>query len=666
MRLHAEKFRAAIVGVSAAAMLVGSLVAAGPAQADDPYTLGVDPASSTSLRDAIDAAYAAGHRNLVVPPGSYDVGPKTGESVNLLVNDKHDLTIDATGATLNFQNRTLQGVRFQGSSGITLRGATLQNEIVPFTQGVITASSDTSLDVTIDEGYPVNLLDTVFFAPNPSGYTFDPVTLTATEDAQDLYFSGATQTGPGQFHLTFSSPRAGVEVGDLLLIKGKGSKLLTVYDSTRMIMENLTLHNGAAFAINDELGGENTYRHIDITRGAPPVGATRVPLVSTARDGLHSDETRGGPFIDHLNVEHSGDDGIAIHGSYWRVVSADGASVVIGKLAAYAWFSPFKAGDKVEATTKDGQVNIRTTVVSASQVTCPANTYNVNSCTALVLADDPALVAGDRVGNMDAYGQGFVVQNSSIFDTRARGILVKAGGTVENSSVRHAGIGGIVAGPELIWLTAGEAGYVTGLTISGNLVEDTGFRLIMSGGTSELGAISIHGESNPPSREGLSPLARGNVDVVIENNIVRDAHQIPLQLDAIQHATVTGNVIENAFSRPNNPIWTNPYPSSPSATFAVSEHFNSAILLSRATDVVFRDNVICESGAYLLRDIAIDETSDVDLATVAAGVDSRKNCGGHAGRDIASKRQGPRWDQGTEHPGSRPDHPHSDDSPSGN
>jgi hypothetical protein len=629
MRLHlGATFGAA--SIAAVAMIVGALVGTAPANADDSLVLTVDPNVPTSLRDAIDAAYAAGYRNLVVPEGAYDVGPKGAESVNLLVNNMHDLVIDATGAVLNFQNRTLQGIRFQASSGITFRGATLQNEIVPFTQGTVTAATDTSLDVQIDQGYPVNLLDTRYFHASPSGYTFDPVTLMAKDNAQDLYFSSRTETSPGQFHLTFASPRAGVEVGDLLLIKGTGSKLLTVYDSTAMILEYLTLHNGAAFGINNELGGGNTYRHIDITRGMPPAGATRAPLVSTARDGFHSDETRGGPYIDDLTVEHAGDDGIAVHGSYWRVVSASGTSVVVGRLAAYTWFAPFVAGDQVEATTKDGRVNVRTKVVSAAPVTCPNNTYNVNACTTLVLDVDPALVVGDRVGNMDAYGQGFVIENSTILDTRARGLLIKAGGRVENNTVTHAGIGGIVAGPELIWLTAGEAGYVTGLTISGNVIEDTGARLIMSGGTSELGAISVHGESNPPSTEGLSPLARGNIDVVIENNVIRDVHQIPVQLDAIAGARVLGNVVEHAFSRPNDPIWADPYPSSPSSTFPLSEHFNSGILLSRATDVTFEDNVVCESGAFLLRDIAIDDTSDVDLATVQLGVESRDHCGSGA------------------------------------
>lgn len=569
--------------VVAVVMVAAAAVSAVAAPVSDPASqvLRFDASDPTALQAAINDAYAAGVRKMTIPPGTYRVGPSSPGGPNLLLANMSDLRISADGVTLKFLDKLANGIEVLRGNHVSLTGGTFENAEMSFTQGVVdTVSSDgSSLTVTIDKGYPTDLTNPVDFPGGGGGADlFDPDTLRLKPRVQDLYPAAFTQLSPDSFRITLVSPRPGSAApGDRIAIRGAGSKLVYIYQSTNTVVRGLTLHNGAGFAINDELGGHNTYSHISITRGNPPAGATVPPLYSAARDGLHSDGTRGGPQIDHLYIADNGDDGIAVHGNYYTVLSVSGRTAIVQRSVGQDFFGTFEPGDRVEGVDVGtaNSLGLATVSASAPLADCPTG----KQCYTLTLDRQLPVEPGDLIGNLDTSGQGFNITHTTIRDNRARGIIVKAGGTIADNHISGSTLGGIYVGPEL---NAQESGYVRGLTISDNSISGTGAN-IRGSGRLPMAAIDVHAGDifSDPGPDDVF----GNSDITITGNTVDSPGQVNLRLDAARNINVEHNRFIHAFEQ-QNPV-------------GAAADLNSVVVTDRADQITFHHNLVIQPGANL-------------------------------------------------------------------
>lgn len=591
MRYTRRLRRAAVLVLALAMTLAGPPIVA-DAAASGSLVLNFDPSNPTALQGAIVQAYDGGYRDLTIPSGTYRVGPAESGNPNLQLVGMSHLVIHADGVTLQFIDRvTNQGIDFRDCADVTLSGATVEDADMAFTQGTITAIAPdkTSIDVAIDVGYPTNLTDTsIYRSGTTTVEVFDSQRRRPKPDTPDLYPTSITQLSSNSFRLNlpalFRGTLGAVAVGDPLGIRGLRNKLIAVESSTYMHLDHLTLHNGAGFGINDQLGGHNTYSYISITPGPRPAGATADPLFSTGHDGLHSDGTRAGPTIDHLYIANTGDDGIAVRGSYYSVLSASGETITVARPAANAWYGQFQPSDTVEGVAADGNQTgtARVTAVASAQTDCPTG----NVCYAVTADHELGLTTGDKLGDLNNDGQGFSITNSTILDNRGRGVIVKAGGTIEGNTIIGSSYSGIYVGPELHSAGESEGGYVRNLLIKSNYVADTGYNLWLAGQKIQTAAITVHAaDVYLPTPGSPSPGADdvfGNSDITIEQNVVYAADQINLKLDAVRDAIVDHNQFVRPFLQQN--------------AAGSTEDLNSVVLTDRADQATFTKNVVIQPG----------------------------------------------------------------------
>lgn len=137
----------------------------------------ISPEHPERLRDSILAAFKAGQRKVVVPPGVYQI-PPSNTGANLEFSDLKDFEIDASGATFLMLDNSKGGVAFRNCQNVTLRGATIRNATFPFTQGRIVAIAPDrkSFELQIDAGYPATLDDPQSFNARTTYYLFDRIT----------------------------------------------------------------------------------------------------------------------------------------------------------------------------------------------------------------------------------------------------------------------------------------------------------------------------------------------------------------------------------------------------------------------------------------------------------------------------------------------------------
>jgi hypothetical protein len=498
----------------------------------------ISPDHPELLQQGILDAYAAGQKSVVIPAGIYRVPSANG--IHLDLENLSNFEIDATGATLVFQDVTAAGVYFYNCTAVYFHGATVYYATPPFSQGVVqaAASDGSSIDVQIEPGYPTNLNDPTYFSPTLTGHIFDSTTRLWKKNIWgDVSGTRTLRLGPDTFRIFTTS--FGGSVGDLIGIRpGTGSHIIQVNTCSLMQLSHLTILNSPLFGIADLFGGAlgaNSYTYINITRGNKPPNAATDPLFSTSADGFHSALARTGPYVSNCSFEYMADDGIAVHGDYSWVVASSGNSLIVSNTADEG--APnFQVGDTLRLVDPD-DVPAGSAIVT--HVTAlPSYTTSLMSARPTLknffagpyyqISLDRNLTAGfdylaDDPGES---GSGFVLFNNTIRNNRARGIIVKGQhGTIQGNIIDGSTLDGIKAGPDFWW---SEAGYVSNLVIGGNTINNVGY---WGGGTA---GIFISPD------QGLLPPAGAFQNLTIERNTFSN-----FNVPAIFLTSASGVMIDN-------------------------------------------------------------------------------------------------------------------------
>ena len=488
-----------------------------------------DPKSPADLSAAIEAAHQAGATDIRIAPGVYQI-PAISHRDGILIENWSDTVIHADGVTLIFGESGDRPIRLRHCTRVTWDGGTLRFVQPSFTQGRVIATGSNEkgayCDWRIDHGYPTNMV--------PDKMCFNVVdrgTRVLKINTGDWAPGSYEQIEPEMFRL-HSKRSAGAAVGDWLVTRaeGHGGPIFQVQDSTACTLSNVTLQN-AGFAGIFETGGKGANRYLKChwEPGPRPSGATEDQLVCAGADGLHSTETVVGPDVEDCTF--SGvllDDGIAIHGTFGRVIKAEGNDLIFAAKPQ----CPAVVGDPLIIADNNGFV---------TKATCTAVQKELDGTKRVTLDHIPPvpidhsldggdLKLGTKAYNPNACGYGFKILRCRVGNTRSRGILVKTGrGLIDHCVIEGCGMSGIHIGPEWWW---DGAGYSQDITVTNNQI------LNCNQNNGYLGSVYI---------EGLG--ARANRNITIKNNVFQTCFgQYIIRCDWAENVEISGNKIAGSYT----------------------------------------------------------------------------------------------------------------------
>ena len=550
------------------------------------------------IRTMIVEAHRAGQKKVTIPPGTYHMAATEGARASVLLTKLRDFEIDATGVEFIGTDRKSTMFFFDRCENVTLRGARLRYDPLPFTQGRIEAIAPDrrSLDIRVDEGYPNDLDDRVYYgAEGPIiANVFDDTTKLWRRDVADIFGTEFQKIEPGLFRMTVQSPVPKVDlIGAPIAWRGNGTADIRIYQSARMQMLDLEIRNAIGFCIHENGGEGGNYYRYTVTRGPAPAGAKEAPLFSANADAFHSSNVRRGPTLEDCVLEYTDDDGIPIHGAYALVADAQKNTLAVLQKDFAREGDTLRVYDKAGGFQGSAKV---TDLMIAGKDFQPQPGYNEGAHAfqdagrvsfAQVAMDKPLeWQEGWRVANVDALGSGFVIRRCKIRHVRARGILVKANdGLIEDNVIEGTTMAGIALWPEMgHW---DESDYSHRVTIRRNTVRDVALWELRGNGMA--GALTVG------AREGRSFVAsrEGHRDIVIEDNVFENNSGVNLLITTAQGVRATGNT----FLRPMQQASTR--------GAATGLDPASLIWITESRNVTLSGNTLTDPGTHLRERVTV-------------------------------------------------------------
>jgi hypothetical protein len=572
-------------------------LAAGPARAQT----GITPADPGSIQRAIDAAAAKNLPKIVIPPGIYRLSADHGARAHLFFSQLKNFEIDATGVTFILTTPGKGGIRFEGCRDVTLRGATLIHDPIPFSQGKITAiaADNRTCDIQVDQGYP---------DPTGPGYGLKKTGLNLYRAANrqwldDTYAGNGgvpQRLGPHLFRLEVGrpfDPRLGWVVGAAVAWRGPGNPDIELRDCAGMKIIGETIKNGAGFCIFENGGDGGNYYSYTVTYGPKPAGAIDEPLMASNADGFHSNGVRHGPTLENCHFEGMNDDGIPIHGQYGFVQETQGARITV-EVRNVSFCRP---GDRLRFADNRGVV-VGDALVVATE---PAPGYRpVHPAPAdLRLYQDPAKNSfvtftldrpiaaqfGWQVANTNANGDGFVIRNCTVRNNRARGMLIKASdGLIENCTVDGSSMGGIVLSPEMG--TWSESDYSRNVVIRHNTIRHVDYA---ARGAAQVGALTVAAYEH----QQFVPLPGGHRNITIEDNTFDGDDGINLLITSADGVVVRDNHFVHPMTNPSD------------RALSIRIDPGALVYLTQCTNVSLSGNLVTQPGPYLKKTVEASATA---------------------------------------------------------
>jgi hypothetical protein len=564
---------------------------------------GIGPEEAISIQKLVDNAYHA-HKNYArIPPGVYKIIPPA-QGPHLQFHDLSHFAIDARNVTLLLTDRTRGGIQFRNCNDVSFRGATIQYEIPPFTQGTVEniAPDGGWYDIRIDKGYPTDFDNPTYFSGETVGYLFDRKTRWWKTGTYDLVWTRLRRLGPDLFRVFWDTPsgpdRHPVAVGDLMAFRGKGENNLTILDSSDMQIGNVTIYNAGAFAIWEHGGAGGNHYAVTVKRGPRPKDAITDPLLSSTADAIHSADVRKGPTVENSYLESMADDGIAIHGTFSIVLKSEGDQLVISK-------STFAPGDPIRIYNPDGRPAGEARVLNVAELPGYENERKSIRTTQFddtrgpyftIRVDRPLRAGFDYLAeNPAASGAGYVLKNNTIFNHRARGMLLKApDGLVEQNTIDGSTMGGIVLTPEIWW---NEAGYSRNVTVRNNTIRHVAYATVPD----QLGGVVIAAINGPVPVPGF-----GNQHIKIEGNTFEDINGVNLLITSSEDVLVRGNsFIHSQHSEVR-------------ADTGWGEDPGALIFVTESRDVHFEENEALDLGSF--NRVLVEATPTAQIDGMKTGV----------------------------------------------
>lgn len=479
----------------------------------------------TDIQQQINAAVTAGDTNVVLMPGRY-YSNKTARHVDL--NNISDLTIQAAGVTLIGQT-PYRGFELQNCHNVTLNGLTLDYDPVLHVQGTIEAIGSNWLNLRVHEGYPIpSDVQGSTMVYEPTGD--HPLKQAAAQRYPKEDGTELEKLEPDLVRINFNAfVSDSTQVGDYFSILQPINipHGMAILDSTQVTVDGVTVHSAPTFGIIADGGGDLTFNNVQVVPGEKPLLASVKRLRSSGADGIHVKSSSGNIQIENCRLEYTGDDSLVLTSPYAMVVDAPSSDVVRVVFKRYEFYAP---GDLLElyehASTQRVEqtlVSMTTAPLSAAQVQALTDQYFPDGRFVEYMAYDLTLDApvnaapGDFISNDDRSNEGFLIAGCHVQNTRARGILIKAGsGVISNCVVDTTWLSGLQLRPEpAVWL---EGDYARNVQVIGNTFNNCGI-ISQANGSIRLDSEDAYGWN-----------ALGHENILFENNVVSNAPGISLYM----------------------------------------------------------------------------------------------------------------------------------------
>ncbi len=507
------------------------------------FSSAVGAAELLDAQALVDTAVTSGAKSITIPAGICRVEPPGhGRWAHLNLKNLTNFTIKANGVTM-LCTKKASAIEMSGCSNVTVRGLTIDYDPMIFTQGTVTewAADNSWFEVKLDAGYPqtpetkyarMDVYDAKTLRLKPDCWTME-----AKEEHPLVIVEPGRVRVPWQQKHTHNN----VEPGDLIAICEGGPHCIVINGCSHCTLRDVTTYGAGCFGVIEDKGDANRYDNFRIIPGPKPAGASRARIRSTCADGFHSNGAHIGPTLEHCRIESTGDDAIAIHGKYFEVLKGSGRELVIAGKP--------HVGDRVRVVSDKVEVRGEAVITNVVRITDEKQEAELSAAwphehahrpphfdemSVIQVDSDVSPATGDRVSFPEHCGSGFAIRDTTVFNNRARGMLIKAGnGIIEDNTIDGSVICGIILCPEFYW---NEACYSRDVIIRNNTVRNTGLGPA-NGGSLQCGAIAVVADSN----DGKIPAAGGHRNIRIERNTIEGCPGPCIEVTSAEHVEIIGN-----------------------------------------------------------------------------------------------------------------------------
>ncbi|WP_141136846.1 hypothetical protein [Paenibacillus herberti] len=549
------------------------------------------------IQDMITTAIAQNQAQLTIPPGTYRIGPKSGQNTILNIENANNLEIIANGVTVVGTTLT-RALSIWNSANVIIRGMTINYDPLPFTQGKVTAvAADKSyVDIAISAGYPHELYTRLT--------VYDPATGFQKRGINHLWGTTAAWNANGSLRISLAGVGNNAAVNDPVTVAGGPGAggiphAIAVERSSGVEFRNVTVHTAPGFAfIEANSDGGTVLDGFKLIPGPVPPGAAETPLLTSVWDGIQFKTSGLGPTVENSIIKNAGDDSFSIQSGDYGVVKVQGDEITVVLRDESQIPRP---GDRLKRfnNSPEAVVVSQEKVPKASAGIDPAILQKIDTAAQYTLwrfsGDNYYKIKLDRTSpfqaedlifSPDRMSNGFTFRNNEVYSP-GRGMLLKAGGGLIENNIFRGGDKAIVVSPEGV--SDSHAGAGQNLTIRGNQFIGTGYHHYMPW-SDQAGAVSFTSE-NVTNMKAFDT-------VVIEDNIFDSINGLNLNLTNVNNATVSGNQFLNPHqTTPNN----NGADKGIDAT--------SVIWVKNATGVTFTGNEINQLGPFSSLTVNVQQPS---------------------------------------------------------
>lgn len=452
---------------------------------------GVQPDSRENAVPAVIKALQACRKVdrpvLVFPRGRYDFWPvpelqrEYFESNTTDVNPKRlavfiegfsDLTVDGDGSELVFHDR-IQPFTVDGSSGVTIRGLSIDWDVPLGAEAVVEAATEDFVDLRLEPAqYPYLIEDgKLVFAgegwKNPWWGTmeFDGATLRVAPGTGDAGCLGrgwqgyrAEELEKGLVRLNHRFERRPKPGAVLVLRHGERDHAgIFLCDSRDVTVEDVDLHHCAGLGLLAQFCENVTLRDYN----AVPSPARKV--LSGHDDGAHFSNCRGLVRVEACRFHGLMDDPINVHGTSVRILARPAADRLLARFmhdqsTGMRWGRP---GDRI-GFIENESLGAVGEGLCAAWMKRDRDTFEIRFQAPV----PPGIEPGDALENL-TWAPDVEIRDCRFESNRARGVLISTPGRVliESNRFESSGSAILIAGDANQWY---ESGAVRDVTIRRN------------------------------------------------------------------------------------------------------------------------------------------------------------------------------------------------------
>ena len=470
---------------------------AGTYQLDDPEALEIE-------RKAIDGTFGRGLEvqwHLFQPQKPYVKG--------LDFTGCEGLSIEAEGAKLSVGG-WMQVISFIRCKNVSLKGLSISNRRPAATEGRITASTDSTFDITFDPELYTHINRIVqgryYFYSRQQGH---------------FYYG---QVGEGQLlspgHIRFRS-HSHPDIDDVLIIRycGHYRPCIMVLESEDVNLTNVSLRSFSGMGVVGHLSRNICLDGLNVL---PEEGR----FSSTSTDATHFTSCSGDLIIRNSRFAGNGDDCTNVHNYYWIFIpQSDNRQFEIrvedADLHAQSLDLP-SPGDTLRIVSRRDMSTLNEAVVEAadSSWTDWRVTVTLDRPLAGIKAEECLMYNYSRFPRVRIENNQVVYNNGRAFLLKARDI------TITGNDISRSTLSAIKLGAELSWR---EAGPVEHVLVQGNHIHQTG---TADGYRASAVMLTTEAPQTPP---------RINRDITIRQNIFQSERPVSILLQDAEDVNIEGN-----------------------------------------------------------------------------------------------------------------------------